>query len=185
MNGDAVRAPRNEELVRVFPVRLGDGEHDDARWSVYLIRVHVDPSASSALKVGMVGTGTLRRRLAQHAKRFGVPHVIAVWSLAHAAARLDEEHAWRLVEQYEARLQFAPEFVEPSDRLRRLRPDTLVYSYEWFEDDPRVIEAVERYALKPVTLPHGWMLGDVTRPTERSDETPPTPLSDNDAGDLT
>ncbi len=33
--------------------------------------------------------------------------------------------------------------------------------------------------------PHGWMLGDVTRPTERSDETPPTPLSDNDAGGLT
>ena len=66
--------------------------------------------------------------------------MIAVWSLAYTPRpRLNEEHAWRLVEQYEARLlEFVPEFVEPSDRLRRLRPDTLVYSYsyEWFEDDP-------------------------------------------------
>src|SRR6266545_3676597 len=45
------------------------------------------------------------------------------------------------LEQYEARLQFAAEFVDPSARLRRLRPDSLVYSYEWFEDDARVLEA--------------------------------------------
>ena len=25
--------------------------------------------------------------------------------------------------------------VDPNARLRRLRPDPLVYSYEWFEDD--------------------------------------------------
>lgn len=179
MSEDAMRVSPNEELVCVTPMRLANHEHDEARWSVYLIRVHLESSASSALKIGMVGTGTLRRRLAQHEKRFGTPRVLAVWSLAHAATRLDEEHAWRLVEQYEARLQFAPEFVEPSDRLRRLRPDTLVYSYEWFEDDSRVVEAVERHALAPVTLPHGWTLGDVTRPTERAEETPPQALSAN------
>ena len=76
------------------------------------------------------------------------------------------------------------ELVGPSDRLRRLRPDTLVYSYEWFEDDPRVVEAGDRYALAPVTLRHGWTLRDLTHPTERSEETPPQPLSDNDVGDL-
>ena len=59
-----------------------------------------------------------------------------------------------------------PDFIEPTDRLRRLGPDTLVYSYEWFEDDPKVIEAVQRFALAPVTLPHGWTLGDV--PDRRS-----------------
>ena len=30
----------------------------------------------------------------------------------------------------------------PEARLRRLRPDTLIYSYEWFEDDQRVLDAV-------------------------------------------
>lgn len=41
--------------------------------------------------------------------------------------------------------------VEP----RRLA-QTLVYSYEWFEDDHWVIDAVDQWALRPVTLPHGW-----------------------------
>lgn len=184
MTGGREQVPPDEELVQVSPVLLADGERDGARWSVYLIRVQL-PASASALKIGMVGTGTLRRRLAQHQRQFGTPEVIAVWSLAEAAARLHEQHAWRMVEQYEARLQFAPEFVEPTDRLRRLRPDTLVYSYEWFEDDPKVIEAVERFALAPVTLPHGWTLGDVSRPTERSEEVPPQPLSDNHARDVT
>jgi len=43
-----------------------------------------------------------------------------------------------------------------------------LYSYEWFEDDQRVIDAVERFALEPVTLPHGWSLAtgsDVHGPT--------------------
>ena len=74
-----MQVPPNEELVRVSPVLVTDGEHDDARWSVYLIRVHLKSSASSALKIGMVGTGTLRRRLAQHEKQFGTPEVITMW----------------------------------------------------------------------------------------------------------
>lgn len=48
----------------------------------------------------------------------------------------------------------------PTARLRRLRPDTLVYSYEWFEDDHRVTDAVDLWALPPVTLPHGWEFAD-------------------------
>ena len=54
----------------------------------------------------------------------------------------------------------------PDERLRGLRPDTLVYSYEWFEDDNRVIDAVEQWALRPVTLPHGWQFapGGPVRP---------------------
>ena len=104
--------------------------------------------------------------------------MLAVWSLAEAAARLDDDHAWRVVEQFEARLQFAPEFVDPSARLRRLRPDTSVFSYEWFVDDPRIVDAVERYATSPVTLPHGWTLADVSEPTERSEEAPPATTPD-------
>src|SRR6266508_6994893 len=80
------------------------------------------------------------------------------------------------LEQYEARLQFAAEFVDPSARLRRLRPDSLVYSYEWFEDDARVLEAIERSAHLPVTLPHGWTLADATRPTEGPGEARPSTL---------
>ena len=73
-----------------------------------------------------------------------------------------------------------PEFVDPSARLRRLRPDTSVYSYEWFVDDPQIVEAVERYATFPVTLPHGWTLADISEPTERSEETPPSKALDTD-----
>ena len=83
-------------------------------------------------------------------------------------------------QQYEARLQFAPEFAEPTAQLRRLRPDTLVYSYEWFVDDPLVVQAVEHHATIPVTLPQGWMLADVSEPTERSEEAPPASPSEND-----
>jgi hypothetical protein len=128
-----------------------------ARWSVYLVRFdltrHHQPSA---LKIGMVGSGTVSSRLQSHEVQFGPASVLSVWSLAHATARLGEVPSWRLVEQYEARLQFAPEFADPTARLRRLRPDTLVYSYEWFEDDGRVVDAFEEWATQPVTLPHGW-----------------------------
>jgi hypothetical protein len=109
-----------------------------------------------ALKIGMVGSGTVGARLRSHDKQFGPADVLSVWSMADACEHLDELASWRLTEQYEARLQFAAEFKEPTARLRRLRPDTLVYSYEWFEDDQRVIDAVAEWALRPVTLPHGW-----------------------------
>jgi len=101
--------------------------------------------------------------------QFGPATVLSGWSLDHAAAHLDEVASWRLTEQFEARLQFAPEFAEPTARLWRLRPDTLVYSYEWFEDDERVIDAVNSRALRPVTLPHGWNFAreDPTDPTLR------------------
>ena len=111
---------------------------------------------ASALKVGMVGSGTVGSRLQSHERQFGPATVLSAWSLAHATARLDEVASWRLTEQYEARLQFAPEFTEPTARLRRLRPDTRTYSYEWFEDDSRVIDAVHDWAMRPVTLPRGW-----------------------------
>ena len=47
-----------------------------------------------------------------------------------------------MVEQYEARLQVAPEFVEPSDRLRRLRPDTLVVSLMHVNNEIGVINDI-------------------------------------------
>jgi hypothetical protein len=108
------RVSPSDDRARVVPVKLNDDQHVDARWSVYLVRLHL-AEGSTALKVGMVGTGTLGQRLARHRIQFGTPEVIAVWSLADAAERLEEAHAWRMVERYEARLQFAPEFDEPSD----------------------------------------------------------------------
>lgn len=139
------------------PRQLPPDEVMDARWSVYLMRFDLTHRQQlPALKIGMVGSGTISSRLRSHQLQFGPATVLAGWSLDHAAAHLDEVASWRLTEQYEARLQFAPEFAEPTARLRRLRPDTLVYSYEWFEDDERVIDAVNSWALRPVTLPHGW-----------------------------
>lgn len=139
------------------PRRLGPDEAASARWSVYLMRFDLAHRGQApALKIGMVGSGTIRSRLRSHERQFGPAQVLSTWSLDHAAVHLDEVASWRLTEQYEARLQFAPEFAHPTARLRRLRPDTRVYSYEWFEDDPRVIDAVEAWAPRPVTLPHGW-----------------------------
>jgi hypothetical protein len=93
--------------------------------------------------------------------------VLDTWTLTHAVSQFDVDPAWRLVEQYEARLQFALEFVDPGARLGRLRPDSLVYSYtSGSRTNSRVLEAVERYAHLPVTLPHGWIIADRTRPTE-------------------
>ena len=126
-----------------------------AQWSVYLMRFDLR-SLAPALKIGMVGSGTVGTRLQSHLRQFGPAEVLSVWTVADAAEQLHEVAKWRLTEQYEARLQFAPEFLHPSARLRRLRPDTQVYSYEWFEDDHRVIDAVRRWALSPVTLPLGW-----------------------------
>ena len=122
-----------------------------------------------ALKIGMVGSGTVGFRLRDHEKQFSPAKILSVWSMAGACTQLDELASWRLTEQYEARLQFAAEFAEPTARLRRLRPDTLVYSYEWFEDDHRVIDAVGHWALHPVTLPHGWEFAteDSSDPTVR------------------
>lgn len=141
------------------PRRLRPDELMGERWAVYLMRFDLTHRQQpAALKVGMVGSGTIGSRLQSHQVQFGPAKVLSAWSLAHATARLEEVAAWRLTEQYEARLQFAPEFTEPTARLRRLRPDTLVYSYEWFEDDRRVIDAVDEWAMQPVTLPHGWDL---------------------------
>ena len=44
----------------------------------------------------------------------GPAAVLSTWSVAHASAQLDEVASWRLTEQYEARLQFAAEFAEPT-----------------------------------------------------------------------
>jgi hypothetical protein len=165
---------RAQNTFTVTPVPLAASDVETARWSVYLIRVDLEPlhNAPSALKIGMVGSGTIQQRLNSHSKTFGPATLIAAWTLAHEVGALDPDHAWRVVEQYEARLQFAPEFEDPAARLRRLRPDTLVYSYEWFDDDQRVIEAVQRHAPRPVTLPHGWALANTAQPTERTEETP-------------
>jgi len=139
------------------PQRLEGDQWLDARWSVYLMRFDLAKRGQRpALKIGMVGTGTVASRRRSHELQFGAAEVLSAWSLAHATSQLEEVASWRLTEQYEARLQFAPEFAEPAARLRRLRPDTLVYSYEWFEDDERVVQAVNDWALRPVTLPHGW-----------------------------
>lgn len=154
---DGGRMTEADKTFSAEPRRLVPDEEASARWCVYLMRfdlAHRDQAP--ALKVGMVGSGTVEARLRSHERQFGRVQILSTWSLAHAAIHLDEVASWRLIEQYEARLQFAPEFAHPTARLRRLRPDTLVYSYEWFEDDPRVIGAVEAWALRPVTLPHGW-----------------------------
>jgi hypothetical protein len=159
-----------DKTFSVDPRRLPPNEWIDARWSVYLMRFDlVQRGQAPALKVGMVGSGTVGSMVRSHQRQFGPAEVLSTWSLAHATAQLDELASWRLTEQYEARLQFAAEFAHPTARLRRLRPDTLVYSYEWFEDDDRVIDAVDLWALRPVTLPHGWELArdDPADPTVR------------------
>lgn len=167
--------PQREETFTVWPQRL---QVDEAtlgfRWSIYVVRVDLEHRGQPpAIKIGMVGSGTIGQRLRDHAKDFGPNELLDAWTLSHAVSQFEVDPAWRLVEQYEARLQFAPEFVDPSARLRRLRPDSLVYSYEWFEDDRRVLDAIERYAHLPVTLPHGWTVADRTRPTEGPGEDRP------------
>jgi hypothetical protein len=164
-----MQSPLPEDAFIVMPEAVPVGDAGECRWSVYLIRVDLDRHRlGSALKIGMVGSGTIARRLNEHRRTYGRVELVGVWTLVHAARRLDRVSAWRLVEQYEARLQFAPEYVDPYARLRRLRPDGQLYSYEWFEDDQRVVDAVERFALQPVTLPCGWSLAagpDVHGPT--------------------
>lgn len=160
-----VRDPcRINEAGRTFtaePQRLLPDEAASAQWSVYLMRFdRAHQEQARALKVGMVGSGTIESRLRSHERQFCPALVLSAWSLAHVVVHLDEVASWRLTEQYEARLQFAPEFAHPTARLRRLRPDTHVYSYECFEDDRRVIEAVEAWAPRPVTLPHGWQFAN-------------------------
>ena len=135
------------------PVRLDNARWDHARWSVYLIRVMLIGDRGSGLKVGMVGTGTIASRMSGHARRFGAVEVLDVWTVAHNVEALGGALAWRLSEQYEARLQFAPEFDNPTAALRMLRPDTGVFSYEWFVDDQRVIDSVRRWALHPIAIP--------------------------------
>jgi hypothetical protein len=143
-----------------WPREVPVGEAADCRWCVYLMRIDLKRHRlPSALKLGMVGSGTVGQRRRRHENHFGDVELLGVWTLAHDAQRLEKEiSGWRLVEQYEARLQFAQEFEDPTLRLRRLNPDGLLYSYEWFEDDQRVIDAIRRMALKPVSLPHGWSL---------------------------
>jgi hypothetical protein len=168
---------RHEDTFTVWPKRLPLDHAPAFSWSIYVIRVDlVRHAQTSALKIGMVGTGTIGQRLKSHDWNFGPTELLDAWTLSHAVSQIGEDPAWRLVEQYEARLQFAAEFVDPSARLRRLRPDSLGYSFEWFEDDPRVLDAIERFANLPVTLPHGWTLADETRPTEGPGEARPTPL---------
>ena len=107
----------------------------------------------SGLKVGMVGTGTIVSRLSDHARRLGAVEVLDAWAVAHNVEALGGALAWRLSKQYEARLQFAPEFDNPTAALRMLRPDNGVFSYEWFVDDQRVIDFVRRWALHPIAIP--------------------------------
>jgi hypothetical protein len=153
-----VSGVETDDAFTVWPRRIADLEARESRWSVYLIRVQLDGSPP-ALKIGMVGSSTIGDRLRRHGTRFGPVELLDVWTVAHATAGIDDELSrWRLVEQYEARLQFAPEFVDPSARLRRLEPVRRLYSYEWFDDDPRVVDAVRGCAERPVTLPHGWAL---------------------------
>ena len=146
-----------EETFTVEPRPLRVTEFAEARWSVYLMRFDLSHrDQRPALKIGMVGTGTIAARTRSHRNQFGPSEVLEAWSVAEGIGPLDELAKWRLTEQYEARLQFAPEFAHPTARLRRLRPDSRVYSYEWFEDDPRVIESIKEWALRAVTLPFGW-----------------------------
>jgi hypothetical protein len=137
----------------VWPERLDSPAALASNWSIYVVRFPLVP----ALKIGMVGTGTIAQRLAHHTRTYGPCELLRAWSLAHSASQLEEPRARSLVEQYEARLQFAAEIAEPDARLRRLRPDA-AFSLEWFEDDPRVLTAVDQIAPLPITLPHGWTL---------------------------
>lgn len=108
----------------------------------------------------MVGTGTISDRVASHTKEFGASEVLAVWTLAHAITAPSSLTSWRIVEQLEARLQYAPEFQHPEIRLRVPRPGDGAHSYEWFVDDQRVLDAVSRWAAVPVAVPIGWAAGD-------------------------
>lgn len=162
-----------EAPFTAVPRRLSLDEAPPYRWSIYVVWVDLSRfDMKPAIKIGMVGAGTIGNRVNEHHKVYGENKLRAAWTLTDAVSELPDPQNWRIVEQYEARLQFAPEFVNPDARLRRLRPDTLVYSYEWFEDDPLVLQAVEQYAPLPVTLPHGWTLARADIPTERLGETP-------------
>jgi hypothetical protein len=151
-----------EETFTATPRRIDVVEPDPTnRWSIYVIRVDLTRyEQTRALKIGMVGTGTIAQRLATHRKALGPVELVEAWSLEDDASLLAEIPAWRLVEQYEARLQFAPEFAYPAARLRRLNPVGDSYSYEWFENDDRVVDAVAQNAPLPVTLPYGWTLAE-------------------------
>ncbi len=109
-----MQSSSSEDTFTVYPDAVPITEAEHCRWSVYLIRVDlVRPSVARALKIGMVGSGTVGHRLAEHTRAYGPVELVDVWTLAHAVRRLDDTSAWRVVEQYEARLQFAPEFVDP------------------------------------------------------------------------
>lgn len=143
--------------MKLHPVALSPELWPTARWSVYLIRVQLLGDVSdTALKVGMVGTGTVASRMKDHARQFGEADLLNVWTLEHEVRELEEIIKWRIVEQYEAKLQHSPEFEHPGRPLRRLRPDTKVHSFEWFVDDNRVVDAVRLWALSPIAIPAGW-----------------------------
>ena len=169
-----MQAPRDESTFTVWPVRVtDDAAAKNARWSVYLIRVDLQRfQAPSALKIGMVGTSTVKQRLARHQSQFGKPTPSRCGRSRTRSAPSIQTTPGGSSSSTRHASSSRPSSPLPSARLRRLRPDTLVYSYEWFEDDPIVIEAVEGSALLPVTLPHGWTLADTTEPTERSEEAP-------------
>ena len=41
------------------------------------------------MKIGMVGSGTVGRRRTEHERDFGPAVIVDVWTLAHAASRLE------------------------------------------------------------------------------------------------
>ena len=80
-----------EDAFTVRPERVPLADAGDCRWSVYLMRVdltrrHQPP----ALKIGMVGSGTVGQRRLEHERDFGPAVLLDVWTLEHAASRLDE-----------------------------------------------------------------------------------------------
>lgn len=143
----------------VYPQRADIGATVGLNWAVYIIRVDLPPSrGGTALKIGMVGSGSIDKRLATHSRQQGPVELVDLWSVSHAARFLHEAAAWKLTEQYECRLQFAPEFADTSARRRRLLPGTNKFSYEWFEDHDDVLAAVAAVAPRPIHLPIGWKL---------------------------
>jgi len=89
---------RHEDTFTVWPKRLAVNDAALAfRWSIYVVRVDlVRHGQPSALKIGMVGSGTVGQRLRSHDRTFGTTELLDAWTLSHAVSQLDEDPAWRL-----------------------------------------------------------------------------------------
>lgn len=87
---------QGEAKFTVWPQRLAVDELALAyRWSVYVVRVDLAHRGQlRALKIGMVGSGTIGQRLRDHARDFGPNELLVAWTLSHAVSQFEDDPAW-------------------------------------------------------------------------------------------